>query len=229
MPLITVYRSRLKQSAAPRYERLIRFVCERARQDEQTFSWTARAASGGQGASIAFITAAEGFAELTAREDPADMIRRLFGEGDGNAVLEALGDCVESSSYSVARIREDLSNETRREDPAPIALVTHLRATPSGGPGLEEMIRQVVGAASKADKARHYLTLQTVVGELRAWTVVQIVRDPAQLDRQPTVPDLLAEAYGQNAGEKIYREGIACIEHVETELSILRPDLSNLT
>jgi hypothetical protein len=227
MPLITVYRAQLKQSAVPRYERLIRFITERARQDKETFQWSARVANGGSGSSIGFITTAEGFAELTSREQPDDMIRRLFGEGDGNALIEALGDCVESSSYGISTVRDDLSNETQQEEPAPLALVTRLRSTSTGGPGLEEMIRQVIGAATKADKGRRYLTLQTVVGELRAWAVVQVVRDPAQLDRQGTVPDLLAEAYGQNAGEKIYREGIACIEHVESELSILRPDLSN--
>ena len=37
MPLISVLRNNVRQSAAPQYERLIRFIAERARQDNDTF------------------------------------------------------------------------------------------------------------------------------------------------------------------------------------------------
>ena len=69
--------------------------------------------------------------------------------------------------------------------------------------------------------------LQTTIGELRTYAVAQAVPDPALLDQQATVPELLLKAFCQAEGEKIFRDGTACIEHVETELSTARPDLSN--
>jgi hypothetical protein len=57
--------------------------------------------------------------------------------------------------------------------------------------------------------------------------VAQAVSDPTQRDEQKSVPELLLAAYGQDEGERIFSTGTACIEHLETELSVARPDLSN--
>lgn len=227
MPLITVLRNNVRQSAAPQYERLIRFVAERARQDNDTFKWGGRVSTGAEGRAISFVTNVDGFAELAAREQPDDMIRRLFGEGDGNAFIEALGEGVESTSYTVATIREDLSTRAAPPEEPQLALVTRLRATTGGALGMAELIRKVGEAAAKVDEQRSNLVLQPLVGDLRSYAIVQFVSDPAQLDQQTPLPELLAQAYGQAEGEKIFREGTACVEHAETELSVPRPDLSN--
>ncbi|MDH3686455.1 MAG: hypothetical protein OEP95_09520 [Myxococcales bacterium] len=227
MPLITVLRNDVRQSAAPQYERLIRFIAERARQDQDTFHWGGRVTTGAEGRAISFVTTVEGFAELAAREQPDDMVRRLFGEGDGNALIEALGEGVERSSYTVATIREDLSTQAAPPEEPQLALVTRLRATNQGALGVAELIRKVGEAAAKVDEQRRTLVLQTLIGDLRNYAVVQFVADPAQLDQQSPVPELLMQAYGEEEGEKIFREGTQCIEHAETELSVPRPDLSN--
>ena len=227
MPLISVLRNNVRQSAAPQYERLIRFIAERARQDKDTFEWGGRVSTGAEGRAISFVTTVDGFAELAAREQPDELIRRLYGESDGNALIEALGEGVESSSYSVATIREDLSTVSAPPEEPQLALVTRLRATSDGALGIAELIRKIGEAATKVDELRHNLVLQTLVGDLRTYAVVQFVPDPAQLDQQSSVPELLAQAYGQAEGEKVFREGAACIEQVETELSVPRPDFSN--
>ncbi len=228
MPLISVLRNSVQRSAVPRYERLVRFIAERARQDSDTFKWNARVTTGAAGRSIGFISRVEGFAELSTREEPDAMIRRLFGEADGTALVESLGEGVTSSSYTVATIRDDLSNSPPQPaESAPLILLTRIRATRDGLLGVEELIRKVGEAATKVGDERQTLVLQTTIGDLRAYTVAQAVSDPAQLDQQATVPELLLEAFGQSEGERIFGEGTACIEHVETELSTARPDLSN--
>ena len=136
------------------------------------------------------------------------MIRRLYGESDGNALIEALGEGVESSSYSVATIREDLSTVSAPPEEPQLALVTRLRATSDGALGIAELIRKIGEAATKVDEQRHNLVLQTLVGDLRTYAVVQFVPDPAQLDQQSSVPELLGQAYGQAEGEKVFREGV---------------------
>jgi hypothetical protein len=229
MPLISVLRNTVQQSAVPRYERLVRFIAERARQDEDTFKWSARVTTGAAGRSIGFVTRVEGFAELATREDPDAMIRRLFGEADGTGLIEALGAGVTSSSYIVSTIRDDLSGQAAPEAAAaaPLILLTRIRATNDGGLGVEALISKVGEAATKIGEERQTLVLQTAIGDLRTYTVAQLVSDPAQLDQQSTVPELLLKAFGQAEGEKIFGEGIGCIAHVETELSTALPDLSN--
>jgi hypothetical protein len=229
MPLISVLGNTVQQSAIPRYERLVRFIAERARQDSDTFKWSARVNTGAAGRSIHYVTRAEGFAELSTREEPDAMIRRLFGEADGTALVEALGEGTTSTSYLVAAIRDDLSSQAPPEpgETPPLILLTRIRTTHDGGPGVEELIRKVGEAASKVGDERRTLVLQTTIGELRTYAVAQSVSDPAQLDQQATVPELLLKAFGESEGERIFSAGTACIEHVETELSTARPDLSN--
>ncbi len=229
MALISVLRETVQQSAVPRYERLVRFIAERARQDGDTFQWSARVTTGASGRSIGFVTRVEGFAELTAREEPDAMIRRLFGEADGTAIVETLGEGVSGSTYTVSTIRDDLSSQAPPEpgQASPLILLTRIHATHDGGPGVEQLIRKVSEAATKVGEDRQILVLQATIGDLRNYAVAQSVPDPALLDKQATVPELLLKAFGQSKGESIFKEGTACIEHVETELSIARPDLSN--
>ncbi len=229
MALISVLRQKIHSGSIARHERLVRFVAERARNDSDTAKWSARVSTGSEGRSVSFITGVEGFAELSAREDPDAMFRRLYGESDGNALLEGLGEAVQSESSLVMQPREDLGGAVLQlEAPPPLALVTRLRPTPSGAAGCEDLIRKVIEAAAKVDEQRRYNVAVPIIGELGTFTVVQGVTDPAQLDRQVAVPALLAEAFGAQEGESIFREGTACIQEAQSELSVLREDLSNL-
>jgi hypothetical protein len=228
MALISVLRNNVRVSAVPRYERLVRYIAAQARESDDAYPWSVRVSTGSEGRAISFVTAAEGFAELSARKDPDELVRALLGEGDGNAVLEALGEGVESSSYIVANVREDLSSQAlQQEAQAPLAVVTRLRSAPGGAQATEELIRRVVEGAAKVDDKRRYLVLQTTIGEVGTFAAVQGVEDPAQLDSQQTLPELLTEAYGEKEAGKILSEGTTCLAEVQAELSVLRPELSN--
>jgi hypothetical protein len=229
MALITVLRQKIHGGSIARHERLVRYVAERARSDADTQKWSTRISTGSEGRSIDFITGVEGFAALTAGEEVDAMIRRLFGESDGNALLEGLGEAMESEASLVLQPRDDFGSAVLQLDaPAPIAVVTRLRPTPSGASGCEDLIRKVIEAAAKVDEARRYNVAVPVIGELGTYTVVQGVTDPAQLDQQAELPALLIEAFGATEGESIFSEGVACIQEAQSELSVLREDLSNL-
>ena len=229
MPLITVLRQNVRLDAVSKYERLVRFVAERAKQDAATFKWTARVSQGSEGRIISFLSSVEGYAELASREDPDAALRRLYGEADGEAILTALGEGIQSSSSMVLTPREDLSSSALPQPGAAPQLVqvTRLRVTPGGALGCEQLIRQVVEAAAKVDEQRRYNVLQAVLGDLTTYVSVQVIGDPSELDRQAPLPELLSEAYGQEQAETIFREGTSCIAEAEAELSVLRPDLSN--
>jgi hypothetical protein len=229
MPLISVLRQSVAPKSIPSYERLVRFVAERARNDADTFKWSARVTSGSEGQSFAFVAPAESFVELTAREGPDAMIRRLYGGSDGDAINEALGEGVTSSSNVILQPREDLGAQVvQLGSPPPLAVLTRLRPTPAGASATEELIRKVIEAAAKVDDERIYNVAQAVIGDLGNYLVMQPIADPAQLDRQSSVPELLIEAFGATEGEQIFREGTAAIEDAQAELSVLREDLSNL-
>lgn len=229
MTLISVLRQKIHSGSIARHERRVRSVADRARRDGDTGKRRTRIATGSEGRSIIFIVGVEGFAGLAGNEQADAMIQRLFGESDGNALLESIGQAVQSESIRVMRPREDLSGAVvRLESPSPLALVTRIRPTPNGVLGCEDMIRKVIEAAAKVDEGRRYNVSVPVIGDLGTYTVVQGVTDPAQLDRQADIQELLVEAFGAKEGERIFTEGVACVQEAQAELSVLREDLSNL-
>ena len=129
MSLINVLREEAKSGANGRYERLVRYVAERARNDDDAIPWNAFVSQGSEGRSYQFVTQLDGFAALAGGEGPDAMIRRLFGEADGEALLQALGECTESEANIVLQPREDLGGAVlQAETPPSLAVVTRIRA-----------------------------------------------------------------------------------------------------
>ncbi len=227
MPLIQTLRVSVHPRGLQSYERLVRYIAERAKADADTFRYSCRQTNGAEGQQYVFVAPAEGYAELATREPIDAMVRRLFGEGDGNALLDALSQNVESQSFAVLSPREDLSNT-----PPPLAtpplLIHHtlIKVQPGGQAAFEATIAKVIEAAAKVDDKRQFLTAQTVIGDLGEYNIVQPIADPAQLDNQLTPPQLLAEAFGEKEATDIMAAGRERMESVVTALSVLRPDLS---
>ncbi len=227
MPLIQLLRVSVHPRGVQSYERLVRYIAGRAREDADTFGWSTRQVNGVEGQQYVFIAPAEGYAELAAREPIDAMVRRLLGEGDGNAILDALAEGIESQSFSVLSPREDLSNA-----PPPLAappqLVHHtlVHVRPGGQAAFEATVGKVLEAAAKIGDKRLFLTSQTVIGDLGQYNIAQPVADPAQLDTQLTPQQLLAEAFGEKEAGDIMAAGRERMESVVTALSVLRPDLS---
>ncbi len=227
MPLLQILRVSVHPRGVQSYERLVRYLAERARADADTFAWSCRQANGVEGQQYVFIAPAEGYAELAGRETVDVMARRLFGEGDGNAIVDALAENVESQSFSVLSPREDLSN-TPPPLQSPPQLIHHtlIRVRPGGQAAFEATMGKVIEAAAKVDDKRQFLTTQTVTGNLGEYGIAQPIADPAQLDSQLTPQQLLVEAFGEKEATDIMAAGRERMESAVTVLSVLRPDLS---
>ncbi len=50
--------------------------------------------------------------------------------------------------------------------------------------------------------------------------------DVAELDTMLPLPELLSKAFGAE-GALVYRTGMDAVEHIERQLTMLRPELSN--
>jgi hypothetical protein len=156
------------------------------------------------------------------------MVRRLFGEKDGNALLEQMNQGVDALQTLVFQPRDDLSCAAPQtlDQPAPLVLRTQIRVCPGGQEACEELIHKVTEAVAKVDDERRFTTLQPLIGNAMEYSIVQLVHDPAELDRERRVPDLLNEAFGTE-GASILRSGRMAIERIQVDLAVHRPDLSN--
>lgn len=228
MPLIALLRSSVHPQAIQRYERAAQRLAARARDDADTFRWSTRQINGLEGRQYGYIAPAASFAELAGREQIDALVRRLFGESEGNALLDELAAAVTQQSFSVLSPREDLSNVTLPlESPPPLMHHTQLRVRPGGQAAIEELLRKVLEASAKLDDKRKILTTQTVIGDISEYGAARAIWDPAELDSQLPPPALLIEAFGEREGREILETASGHLESAVTLLSVYRPDLSN--
>lgn len=229
MALLTSLRVNVKQSGLARYERAVARLAAAARADTRAAEWRASISQGTEGIAYVFGQMAASFVELSGREPLPVLIRRLFGESGGDALLEELGAGVQSSSFSVRRLRDDLSTITLPLKEAPVRLfVTRLQVRTGGQAAIESLIRQVTDASQKIGAPRKVSVSTTVIGEAGEYYIVRPIFDPAELDQMKSPGEVLGEAFGQKEGSAILAQSAAVLERVTTILATPRPDLSNV-
>ena len=226
MPLLNVLRVNVEPGAATNYDRGVRWLAGAAQASSDAFQWTARISQSSEGLVYTFATRAETYAELLVLEPLPALARRLLGEGDGNAFLELVGTGIRSSSSSIIRTREDLTTAAQRSEPAPLSLVTRIRVSLAGQRAFEDLIRMVNEAAIKLDEKREVFVVQTAIGDMSQYAILQPIDNPAELDDRKSPQELLAAAFGEE-GEQALQAAAPHVQEVLSALSVYRPDLSN--
>ncbi len=229
MALTTVLSVSVNPARFRPYEDGVRRLAERAQQQRDGFHWRTYQVVAGRQGTMHFVSEVDDFKALAARDaTPQALVLRLFGEKDGAKLIDELLSCTLRSSYVIARDRADLSYPPeRRDQPAPLAVVTLIRVRPGHQDAAEEMIRKIAEAIPKVDDPARLITWQTVVGDLRTLWTVRPLQSVADLDLQLQPMDLLTKAFGNAEGGLIARTGLDAIENVERSITMLRADLSN--
>ena len=230
MPLTTSLRVSVRIGDIIEHEEAVRRVAEKAKKDKPALDWIAYQIYAGEGGLYFYTSQAEIMAEILARETTPAMVLRLFGEKNGTALLKQINQGVESIQTLAFQPREDLScaAEPSLDQPAPFVLRSRIRVCRGGQRACEELLRKVTEAVSKVDDERRFTTLQTVLGDAMEYSIVQLIHDPTQLDRERRVPDLLNAAYGAAEGGALLNAGRDAIDSIQVDLSIHRPDLSSV-
>ncbi len=227
MPLFNILRVNVEFGAATNYERGVRWLTGAAQASSDAFKWTARVSQNSEGLEYSFATRAETYAELLALEPLPALARRLLGEGDGNAFLELVGTGVRSSSSSIVRSREDLTSAAQRSEPAPLTLVTRIRVSLGGQRAFEDLLRKINEAAVKLDEKRGVFVVQTAIGDMSQYAILQPIDNPSELDERKSPQELLVAAFGEKEGEEAFQAAAPYLQEVLSSLSVYRPDLSN--
>jgi hypothetical protein len=144
-------------------------------------------------------------------------------------LIEELGAGVQSTSFSVRRLRDELSTITLPLKEAPVMLyVTRLQVRSGGQAAVESLIRQVTDASQKIGAPRKVSVSTTVIGEAGEYYIARPIFNPAELDQMKSPGEVLVEAFGQKEGSAILAQSAAVLERVTTILATPRPDLSNV-
>lgn len=229
MTLLTSLRVNVKQSGLASYERGVARLAAAARADSKAAEWRASISQGTEGITYVFGSMAASFVELAGREPLPVLGRRLFGESGGDAFFAELGADVQSTSFSVRRIRDELSTITLPMKEAPAMLyVTRLQVRSGGQATIEGLIRQVTDASQKIGTPRKISVSTTVIGEAGEYYIVRPIFNPIELDQLKNPGETLVEAFGEKEGSAILAQSAAVLERVTTILATPRPDLSNV-
>lgn len=227
MSLMTVFSVSVRPDRFSTYEARVHRLAEKAVAQKEPFEWEARQVAAGALGTIHFTSACRDWAALSERPPADELIRKVMGDTEGAQLLEQLSECVISERYTVGQERGDLSCPPDSDSPMkPFGTVTIMRARPGGQDAVEELIRKVAQAIPQAKDTRRFRAFQTVLGDLRTYWAAVPLGDVAELDTMLPLPELLYKAFGAE-GALVYRTGMDAVEHIERQLTILRPELSN--
>ena len=192
MELTTSLRVSTHNGLVLEHEEGVGRLAEKARKDKRTDNWLAYQSIAGEAGRYLYVSPAASWAEFTAREPVPEAVVRLFGEDEGRALLEQIGRSMASQEMVVLTQREELSHvEPPAKQPVPQFMRTLIRVSPGGQETVEELIRRVSEAIPKVEDERRFSTLQTIMGDLMQYSIVQPIQNPELLDRQRLVPDQL--------------------------------------
>lgn len=227
MSLMTVLSVSVRPDRFTTYEARVQRLAEKAVAKKEPFEWAAHQVMAGALGTLHFTSECRDWAALSAREPIDVLIRKLMGDTEGTQLIDQLSECVLNERYIIGQERADLSCAPDAHNRMqPFGTVTILRARPGGQDALEELIRKLAQAIPQVKDPRRFTAYQTVMGDLRTyWTTVPL-SDVAELDAMLPLPELLYKAFGAE-GALLYRTGIDAVEHIERQLTILRPELSN--
>ena len=229
MTLLTSLRVNVSLAGVARYERAVARLAAAARADAKSVEWRASVSQGFDGIAYVYGQTATSFAELAGREPLPVLARRLLGESAGDAFFEESGGAVQATSFSVRRVREELSTITLPlKQPPALLYLTRLQVRSGGQAAIESLIRSVTDASQKIGAPRKVLVSSTVIGEQGEYFIARPIADPAELDSLKSPAELLREAFGEKEGGALLAQSAAVLERVTTMLATPRPDLSNV-
>jgi hypothetical protein len=209
------------------FDRALARVAERARETAESVHWMTAAVAAGEVGAIDVAMASDSVAEAAGRDNAPTLLMRLFGEDEGLRMLEEISECISAGKSIIVRDRPDLSYAADETKEQPIAaVVTRVTVRPGHLEACEELIRKVAEAIPKTGDPRRFTSWQPLIGDLRKIGSVRPVYNLSELDEAAPLPALLDQAFGAAEGGLIYRAGLEAIEHAESELLLLRPDLS---
>ncbi len=227
MSLMTVLSVSVRPDRFSTYEARVHRLAEKALAQKEPFEWAARQVMVGELGTIHFTSSANDWAALSKREPVEELIRKIMGDTEGTQLVDQLSECVLNERYVVGQERADLSYPPDAQQAlTPFSTVTIMRARPGGQDALEELIRKVGQAIPQVKDPRRFTAYQTVLGNLQTYWAAVPLADIAELDTMLPLPALLYKAFGAE-GALIYRTGIDAVEHMERQLTVLRPELSN--
>lgn len=227
MSLMTVLSVSVRPDRFTTYEARVQRFAEKAVAKKEPFEWAAHQVMAGALGTIHFTSECRDWATLSAREPIEVLIRKIMGDTEGAQLIDQLSECVLNERYIIGQERADLSHPPDGQSSMnPFGTVTIMRARPGGQDALEELIRKVGQAIPRAKDPRRFTAYQTVMGDLRTYWAAVPLGDVAELDAMLPLPELLYKAFGAE-GALLYRTGIDAVEHIERQLTVLRPELSN--
>jgi hypothetical protein len=228
MALINVLAEAIRPERLGAFEENVRKIAEAAASARDPLRWATHQTLLGEIGWFFFVAPARDFAEIQRLGTPEEMARRVLGEKEGRRALEVGRECIASARQTVAVERRDLSYPPQPSgSPAPLHLVTVVRARPGGQEAVEEILRKISEAIPKVDDPARTTVYQTLIGDLREYRVVRPLRTLEDLDHQLQPVDLLDKAFGSAEGGLIFRTGQEAIEHLERRIVAYRPELSN--
>jgi hypothetical protein len=203
------------------FEAALLKIIEATRQTTPDSGFATEVAAFGPGSTYYALSFYDKFSDVK----PEPLLVDAFGQEEAARVVAMFAESVKSTRVQAFIPRADLS---RLDEVADFEVVWTVLITVNPGmvPQYERYLEQVVEATEKIDSDRHWFTYGPSAGSANTFRIA-IPMKWTDLDSSGMpIAERLTEAFGERRSQSIQESGRTAVAHVETLLTIRRPDLS---
>ncbi len=203
------------------FEEALAKVIEATRQVTPESGFSTQVAGLGPGARYYSLSFYEKFSDMR----PEPLLVQAFGDEEAGRIVAMFAESVKGTAVQAFIPRADLSR-TRELDSFEVVWTVLITVKPGMADQYEEYLKQVVEATTQADPGRFWFTYAPSAGAANVYRIA-IPMNWTDLDRRGLpIAERLEKAFGERRAAAIMEQGRSATEHVESLLTIARPDLS---
>ena len=203
------------------FEAALLKIVEATRQTSPDSGFATQVAAFGPGSTYYALSFYDKFSDVK----PEPLLAEAFGQEEAARVVAMFAESVKSTRVQAFIPRPDLSRikETGDHEVVWTVLIT---VNPGMVAQYERYLEQLVEATEKIDSDRHWFTYAPSAGSANLFRIA-IPMQWTDLDSSGMpIPERLTKAFGERKSQAIQESGRAAVAHIETLLTIRRPDLS---
>ncbi|TDJ22273.1 MAG: hypothetical protein E2O54_09355 [Gammaproteobacteria bacterium] len=203
------------------FEAAVLKIIEATRQTAPDSGFATQVAAFGPGSTYYSLSFYDKFSDVK----PEPLLAEAFGQEEAARIVAMFAESVKSTRVQAFIPRPDLSRPNELGDFEVVWTVV-ITVNPGMAAQYERYLEQLVEATEKVDSDRHWFAYAPSAGSANTFRIAIPMKWTDLDSSDMSIAERLTKAFGERKSQSIQESRRAAVAHVETLLTIRRPDLS---